>query len=53
MALGQKVSVATSFHPPHKQDILLHREPYRSFLFAFVSSVWLDSEMGEFVMEHT
>ena len=41
MALGQKDSVATSFLPSYKQDILLHQESCRSFLFTFVSSVWM------------
>lgn len=47
MALGQKDNMATSFLPSYKQDILLHHESYRSYLFTLVSSVWMGSEMGE------
>ena len=47
MALGQKDNMATSFLPSYKQDILLHHESYRSYLFTLVSSVWMESEMGE------
>lgn len=52
MALGQKVSVATSFPPPCTQDILLHPESLQKLPLRFVSSVWLDAEMGESVREH-
>ena len=51
MALGQKDSVATSFLPSYKQDILLHQESCRSFLFTFVSSC-VDGEMGRCDVTH-
>lgn len=44
--LGQKDSVATSFHPSYKQDILLHHESWGRFLFTWVTAGRMDSGPG-------